>query len=48
MHNARVVRSSGSSILVAYASAHGSTEGIATAIAGRLRSAGHTVDVRPV
>jgi len=39
---------SGSSILVAYATAHGSTEGIATAIAGRLRSAGHNVDLRAV
>ncbi|HEX7604905.1 MAG TPA: flavodoxin domain-containing protein [Polyangiaceae bacterium] len=40
--------SSGSSILVAYATAHGSTEGIATAIAGRLLTAGHTVDIRAV
>lgn len=35
-------------LLVAYASVHGSTREIASAIAGRLRSAGHVVDLQPV
>lgn len=36
------------SVLVAYASKHGSTELIADAIGDALRRAGHDVDVRPV
>ena len=36
------------SVLVAYASKHGSTEGIARAIAQRLRERGYEADVRPV
>jgi menaquinone-dependent protoporphyrinogen oxidase len=36
------------SILVAYASRHGATAGIATAIAGRLRSAGLEAEARSV
>lgn len=35
-------------VLVAYASAHGSTKGVARAIWDRLRAAGLDVDVRPV
>jgi len=35
-------------VLVAHASAHGSTEGIASAIADRLRTAGHVVDLCPI
>lgn len=35
-------------VLVGYASAHGSTRGIAHRIAARLSERGHTVDVRPL
>ena len=39
---------SGKRVLVAYASKHGSTEGIAEVIAGRLKEAGHEAEARPV
>jgi menaquinone-dependent protoporphyrinogen oxidase len=39
---------SGRRVLVAYASKHGSTEGIAEAIADRLRDIGHVAEARPV
>jgi len=35
-------------VLVAYASRHGATAGIAERIADGLQAAGHTVDVRPI
>jgi menaquinone-dependent protoporphyrinogen oxidase len=47
----QTMQSSGSSnarVLVAYASAHGSTEGIAKSIGGRLTGAGYAVEVRAV
>ncbi|MEY9214547.1 flavodoxin domain-containing protein [Thermobifida halotolerans] len=35
-------------VMIGYASAHGSTEGIARRVADRLREHGHDVDVRPL
>lgn len=41
-------RSASTAVLVAYASSHGSTKGVARAVGDRLRAAGLSVEVRPV